>query len=237
MKNRSLGGLLSSGLLLAACGGGLLALLPYVAAIGGSWVSADNESLVFNNGQNDLFATSTATYPATLNSLSTACGPAGTDLQLVARFDGQNFVLSQPNATTSCLSGNFVDDMTIVLATGGSGTRYQNLLTLIPQFEQGVWTNIDRPAQRLKFNADNNGNAGVNTQTGCEFDGSTRTGSVVMTWRQSNGVPPTIDSIVITRGADTETWTQGSMYGLSGVKIGAGSSTVSLERRNETLGC
>ena len=58
-----------------------------------------------------------------------------------------------------------------------------------------------------------------------------------MTWRQSNGVPPTIDSIVITRAAGTETWTQGSMYGLSGVKIGAGSSTVSLERRNEALGC
>ncbi len=238
MKNRSLSWVLSLGVLLAACGGGgLLALLPYVAAIGGNWVSADNEFLVFNSGQNDLFATSTATYPATLNSQSAACGAAGTDLSLVAKFDGQNFTLSQSNAAASCLSGTFVDDMTLVLATGGSGTRYQNLLTLLPQFEQGVWTNIDRPAQRLKFRDDNTGNAGVNTQTGCEFDGTTQTGSVVMTWRQSNGVPPTIDSIVITRAAGTETWTQGSMYGLSGVKIGAGSSTVSLERRNEALGC
>ena len=238
MNARPRNWVLSVGVLLAACGGGgLLAVLPYVAAIGGSWLSADNESLGFNNGQNNLFATATESYPATLNSHSTACGTADTDLALSAKFDGQNFTLSQPYASMSCLSGTLVDDMTIVLATGGSGTRFVNQLVLIPQFDQGVWVNIDRSSQRLKFRDDNTGNGGVNTQTGCEFDGGTKTGNVVMTWRQGSSAPPTIDSIVITRSSGTETWTQGRMFGLSGVKISAGASTVSLERRNESLGC
>lgn len=237
MKMRSLGGMLSLGVLLAACGGGgLIAVLPYVAAIGGNWTSTGSQFLQFG-GQNDFFATSTETYPATLNSESTACGASGTDLDLVAKFDGRNFTLSQPNAAASCLSGTFVDDVTIVLATGGSGTRYQNALPLNMQFDQGVWVNIDRPAQRLKFRDDIKNNGGASTQTGCEFDGNTQTGSVVMTWRKSNNSPTTIDSIVITRSGGTETWTQGGAYGLSGLKVSAGSSTVSLERRNESLGC
>lgn len=250
MKTSALTRTLSVTVLLAACGGGgLLALLPYVAAIGGFWTSVEPSdpdatlSFVFNspNSQNNLFGSAGETYPVTLsNSRSTACGAANSDLDLVARFDGQNFTLSQPNAATSCLSGTLPDEMTIVLATGGVGTRFRNQLVLLPQFEQGAWTNIDRTAQRLKFRADAVNNAGVNTQTGCEYNGNAQTGTLVMTWRdgdQASGTPPTIDSIAFTRSGGTETWTQGSMFGVSGIKISAGSSTVSLERRNESLAC
>lgn len=250
MKKRTSAWALSAGVLVAACGGGgLLALLPYVAAIGGFWTSIEpsdpDATLNFTfsdpNSQNNLFGSATETYPAQLsNSLSTACGAANANLDLVAKFDGQNFTLSLPNAATSCLSGTMPDDVTIVLATGGAGTRFRNQLALQPQFDQGVWTNIDRTSQRLKFRADAAVNGGVTTQTGCEFGGNAQTGSVVITWRPgdpASGTSPIIDSIVITRSAGTETWTQGSMFGVSGVKINAGSATVSLERRNESLAC
>ncbi len=234
---------------LAACGGGgaVLAALPFVAPIGGFWQSIDpsdpTATLSFSppGGQNNLYGGTNASYPVTLSSHSTACGAADTDLSLVAKFDGTNFTLSQSQATAPCLSGSFVDEITIVLATGGNGIRLRNQLALQPQFEQGVWFNLDRSTQRLKFRNAAVANGSVITQTGCEFDASTQTGTVVIQYRNGDaaaGTLPAIDSIIITRAAGTETWTNGSMYGASALRIsGPGGATVSLERSNDALAC
>jgi len=248
MTTRTRGAPTTIAALIAGCGGGaaLLATLPFVAPIGGFWQSIDaadpTATMSFSTpgGQNNLYGGTTASYPVVLNSASSACGAPRTDLNLVGRFDGQSFTLGQTGAATSCLSGNFVDEMTIVLATGGAGTRFRNQLGLQPQFEQGVWVNIDRTTQRLRFRNDAATANGVTTQSGCEFDGSTLSGSVVVAFRQANptlGQLLAIDSITITRSGGTETWTNGSLYGVSGLAIHAGGSTVSLERHNESPAC
>ena len=102
--------------LLVACGGGLLALLPFVGAIGGSWVggaqAADGwqpadppQSLNFLEPPfpADLYSAPDAEFPAILSGLATNCGGANDTPQLVARFDGADFSLLLPNASTPCL--------------------------------------------------------------------------------------------------------------------------------------
>jgi hypothetical protein len=246
--------------LVAACGGGgLLAALAYVGAIGGFWEAGEQvganwirtdpaQTMSFDTqqpgGVNNLFADQVAEYPVLLTSQATQCGDATNGLNLAARLDGTQMTLSVPNNAqlANCLSGSFVDEQTIRLNTGGTGTLFRNALSISPQFDEGVWTNIDRTQQRLRFRDDAVvDGTGLFSQTGCEFSGNSQSGSVVITYRQGNsnaGVRLSIAAIAITRGTGSETWTDGRLFGASGIQIGgAGGDTVSLQRRNETLAC
>lgn len=262
MKIRTCFGALTPVALAAACGGGLLAALAYVGAIGGFWVAGTQDganwtpadpsaTMSFDTlqpgGVNNLYADPVAEYPVTLStslpSQVAQCGDASAGLALLARLDGTAITLSVPNNAqrANCLSGSFVDENTIRLDTGGSGTLFRNALSISPKFEEGAWTNIDRTEQRLRFRNDAvNDGTGLFSQTGCEYSGSTPSGSVVLKYRQGNsnaGVSLSIASIVITRAGGSETWTDGRLYGVSGIQIGNAGGTVSLQRRNETLAC
>lgn len=249
MQQRNRSWIAAAAAVLAACGGGagVLALLPYVAPIGGFWQSLEASdpnatfSFSFQGGQNNLFGGSNASYPATLTSHSTACGAADTPLDLTATFSGRDFSLSRQGAASSCLTGTFVDDITLVIATGGAGTRFRNQLALQPLFEQGVWADIDQSTRKLRFRSDLAASGGVNTQTGCEFTDGVPTGAVTVRYRNGNAATGTlmsIDSIAIVRAAGTETWTNGGMFGASGIKItGPDGATISLQRLNESPAC
>ncbi len=253
MSIRSLGLAAAMSGLLVACGGGLLALLPFVGAIGGSWVGgvqaagawqpADPpQSLNFLEPAfpADLYSAPDAEFPAILNGLATNCGGANDTPQLVARFDGAEFSLLLPNASTPCLTGSFPDEITIRLNTGGSGSLFRNLRPFLPFFEEGVWVNFDNNNQKLRFRDDRVTVNGVSTQSGCEFVGATQTATFVATFRlgdNDQGTLLVIDSITFIRAGGTERWTAGKMSGISGVVIGSGAGNVSLQRRNETLRC
>ncbi|MGL6109693.1 MAG: hypothetical protein ACRC2B_06275 [Rubrivivax sp.] len=253
MKIRSLGLALAVSGLLVACGGGLLALLPFVGAIGGSWVGgtpdangwqpADpSQSLNFLEPPfpADLYSAPDAEFPAILSGLATNCGGANDTPQLVARFNGADFSLTRPNASTPCATGIFRDEITIRLNTGGNGSLLRNLRPFFPFFEEGVWVNINNTNQKLRFRNDLATVNGVSTQSGCEFVGATQTGTFVATFRLGDndlGTLLAIDSIAFSRGGGAESLTAGKMSGISGVVIGSGTGDVSLQRRNETLTC
>lgn len=238
--------------LLAACGSGLLALLPFVAAIGGSWqggrqvsnswVIEPDQSLNFDEPAfpNDLYIGDQAEVAAVLTGVASACGAANVAQSLRARFDGVDFTLTLPGAAAPCLRGTMLDEITLRLDTGGTGTHFRNLRPFDPLFEQGVWTNIHRGEQRLVLRNDRTTVGTVSSQSGCEYTGGTVTGSVALTYRLGDndaGTLPVIDSIVITRAGGIESWGPGRMAGISGVVIGSGTGDVSLERRNEALAC
>jgi hypothetical protein len=253
MKIRSLGLAVAVSGLLLACGGGLLALLPFVGAIGGSWAGGTQaangwqpadppQSLNFIEPAfpADLYSAADAEFPAILSGLATNCGDANNTPQLVARFDGANFSLLLPNASTPCLTGSFPDEITIRLNTGGSGSLFRNLRPFFPFFEEGVWVNFYNTNQRLRFRNDLATVNGVSTQSGCEFVGAAQTGTFVATFRlgdNDQGTLLAIESIVFSRAGGTERWSAGRMSGISGVLIGSGTGEVSLQRRNETLTC
>lgn len=254
MKRKTLGTLAAAAALLAACGGGLVAVLPFVAAIGGSWAGGEQvgntfvladppQSLNFIEPAfpGDLYMGDKAEMAAVLSGVDSNCGGAADTPTLVARFDGPDFTLSRQNATAVCLTGTLTDDITLRLDTGGAGTVFRNQRPFDPLFEQGVWTNIARTDQRLRFNDDAvvDGN-GVWRQTGCEFSGGSRTGTVVVSFRlgdAAKGTLMTIDSLVVSRSAGTETWGPGRMAGRSGFVVESGNSDLSFDRRNETLSC
>jgi hypothetical protein len=254
MNRRTLGTLTAAAALVAACGGGLLAVLPFVAAIGGSWAGGTqvgNAFVLADPPQSlnfveptfpaDLYIGDRAEMPAVLTGVQSNCGGPDDTPTLVARFDGPDFTLSRQNATAVCLTGTLTDDITLRLDTSGTGTVFRNQRPFDPIFQEGVWTNIARTDQRLRFNDDAavDGN-GVWRQTGCEYNGSNRTGTLVVTFRLGDavrGTLMTIDSIVVTRSAGSETWSPGRMAGRSGFVVRGGGSDLSFDRRNETLNC
>jgi hypothetical protein len=253
MKIRSLGLAVAVSGLLVACGGGLLALLPFVGAIGGSWVGGTQaangwqpadplQSLNFDEPPfpADLYSAPNAEFPASLSGLATNCGGANNTPPLVARFDGADFSLSLPNTSTPCATGTFPDEITIRLNSGSSSSLFRNVRPFFPFFEEGVWVNINNANEKLRFRNDLATVNGVSTQSGCEFVGATQTGNFVATFRLGDndlGTLLAIDSIVISRTGGAESWTAGKMSGISGVVIGSGMGNVSLQRRNETLTC
>jgi len=257
MKLRALCSVALGAAVLAACGGGLVAVLPFIGAIGGQWfggvqtpagfVQDPSEALSFsaNNpvgDSNDLYAGEKTEYSARLTTQSLNCGVAQ-DLAVVAKMDGRNFTLSVPGNVqlADCLSGTFVDEINITLHTGGAGTALRNVLSLQPELEKGVWTNIDDTAQRLRFRNDLRSDDNiVATQSGCELNGGTVTGSVLATFHfgdSNRNLLPKIDSIVITRNGGSETWSDGRMVGASGLQATAGGGTVQLQRRDESPDC
>jgi hypothetical protein len=234
-------------LLLACGGGGLLALLPYVAAIGGFWISisphdpdATLDFATLQGGQNNYFGTATESYEATLDkSVSSACGDARSAQQLTARFDGTAFTLSRSGTTAVCLTGVFVDEITIRLDTMPTPTLLRNQSVVDPNLGLGIWENADRTTQRLAFVSAPTG-GDLKTQTGCEFQGDAKTGTVVASYRVSDpatGAQPQIESMVITRGDGTETWSNGTLVGVAGIKLESAGGIVQLQRRNANLPC
>ncbi len=238
----------------AACGGGLVAVLPFVAAIGGSWAGGQQvgdtfvladppQSLNFVEPTfpGDLYIGDQAEMPAVLGGVQSNCGGAAGTPTLVARFDGPNFTLRRQNETAVCLTGTLTDDITLRLDTGGSGTVFRNQRPFEPIFQEGVWTNIARTDQRLRFNDDAAvDSSGVWRQTGCEYSDGTRSGTVVVTYRLGDadkGTLMSLDSIAVTRTSGSETWRPGRIAGRSGFVIERNGLELSFERRNETLSC
>lgn len=246
-------GLVGVAAIVAACGGGVVAVLPFVAAIGGfwqggvpgvgGWVVDPDETLDFA-ANNDYFVSTTVSYPATLTSKSVLCGPAN-NLSLVARFDGANFTLSVPGNVqlANCMSGVFEDEITLRLNSGGAGTRFRNATVASPDFQVGLWQNINRTGQGLRFRSDatTDATSGQVTQTGCEITDGTQTGAVVL--RYTPGNPATdprlkIDSLAIKRTGVNEVWGPGRQYGLSGMQVGSSSGgTLSLQRIDQSPNC
>lgn len=254
MKSNRLASLAGIAAVVAACGGGgAAAVLPFVAAIGGfwqggapgaaGWVVDAGETLDFD-ADNDFFASPAAEYPVTLTSRSVLCGPAN-NLSLVARLDGARFTLSVPGSAqlANCLSGVFEDEVTLRLNTGGAGTRFRNATLAPPDFQVGVWQNINRTGQRLRFRDDavTDAASGQVRQTGCEFTDGAQSGLVVLRFTPGDaaGDPRLkVDSLVITRNRVDEVWSAGRMVGLSGLQLAAsGSGTLALQRIDQSPDC
>lgn len=238
--------------LLAACGGGgEVAVLPFVAPANGlwqggqagigGWVVDAGEEIDFGAG-NDFFAPPTAEVPATLTTKSLLCGPAK-GLKMVARFDGANFTLSVPGVVqlSSCLRGAFVDEITLRLDTGGAGTLFRKSTATAPDFQVGVWQNIDRTSQQLRFRDDASADeSGQVTQTGCEFVDGTQAGVVQLRYTPGNAATDPrlkIDSLTITRNGVREVIGPGRLFGLSGMQLDSVRGTVSLQRIEASQTC
>ena len=147
---------------LAACGGGVLALLPFVTPVGGSWDLDGNPA----TAQDDpVFGESFFIQPRTgepylfdsplqiegqYRSVAQPCnGLEVADVE--GTIDDGDLALALPAAPgTTCLSGIFVD-----LATfrADDGRVYRNGRVDV-QFERGVWVTGDG-ARTLKFDTPN----------------------------------------------------------------------------------
>lgn len=237
LLRRSTLGLVSAALV--ACGGGLLAALPFVGPIGGFWSDTTGAHTLDFDGDTDYYQGDRLTRGATLTSATPQCGDASAGLVLTAVLEDERFTLSAPGRP-DCLRGEFLDELTLRLETGGTGVQMRNQRGFDPLFELGVWVNARNSDQRLVFVLPVTDNAGTRTQAGCEYRGTQRVGSVQVTFVPGNattGARASVGPLVLTRdNGITEVWTDGRFAGASVLEL-ASPSALSLQRRNLTLAC
>lgn len=238
---------------LVGCGGGAVALLPFVGAIGGFWqtsvdangafVPDGNASLDFD-GTTDYYATQPNTRAATLNTASLQCGVANfLDVSIV--LNGEQLTISVPDAPgvpgrPNCMTGRFLDEQTLRLDTGGSGTLLRNQLGFDPVLSTGVWVNLDNEQQQLVFRTPQTDTAGLIVQTGCEYQGAARVGELTISYRRADpasGARTQIESLILTRtSAGSITWVNGHFRGASALEFDSAGG-VKLQRRDRALDC
>lgn len=236
--------------LAVACGGGgVLAALAFVGPIGGSWsggtqgngawVDDGVNSLDFD-GFTDYFASPDASHAATLFSPATDCGDATGGLALTVTFDGPDFRMSVTGdaARANCLSGRFVDEITIRLNAASGPILLRNRLELDPALEIGQWRDLAHANRVIVFKAAvTDLGDGRFSQDGCQFDGGGANGTVVATWRPSDveaGVLPRIDTMTVTEGSSITTWAPGALVGASGLDMTTPDGPVHLQREPAT---
>lgn len=146
-------GLVAAGL--AACGGGLLAVLQIVTPLGGQWSSAGFTTTVqFTNLQpsTQVFL-SRFDVTATVNSTDGVCGDTlNNGVDLLGTVDNGTFVLRPlaPAGAANCLEGTFTDLRRFeAVAVANQPRAYTNTRVDI-QLQLGVWVS-ENGALSLKF--------------------------------------------------------------------------------------
>lgn len=222
--------------LLAACGGGeLLALLPYVAAIGGSWQVAGNnaERMQFNEfpiyGPGPYALTGSYTTTA-----KPACGAAGgATAQITAKLDGNALSLfAAGNTTTPCLTGQSSNVTTLTLS---NGLTYRNDFN--PDLAQGMWVDVSDARNSYRFTF--NGQQAIGNLTvlrGCTKGSNVSSAATTVSYGSSDiAVVPEVEASVpelfIVRAGQPERWTNGKFLGVSLIEFKTPTATLQLERR------
>lgn len=224
--------------LLAACGGGeLLALLPYVGAIGGSWQVAGNnaervqfnEFPIYSPGPYDL----TGSYTTTAKP---ACGAAGgATAPITARLDGTALSLfAAGNAATPCLTGQSTNVTTLRLS---NGQTYRNDFS--PDLAQGMWVDVSdaRNSYRFTFNGQQ-ANGDLTVLRGCAKGSNVSSNATSVSFRRSDiaAVPEVeagVSELFIVRAGQAERWTSGKFLGVSLLEFKSPTATLQLERRRD----
>jgi hypothetical protein len=244
----------------AGCGGGaaaIVALLPYVVPVGGSWTAGEqladrwqeldggDETIAPPQETDaDYFRTQVASKPATLTSTRlTACGDATKGLNVTFDFDGRDFTLraTADPQRLACLRGRAIDNITLEIDAAGGALRYRNALAFQPRFELGVWHDAAADSRRIRFRADAvTGADQVVQQTGCLFSDTRRTGDVVVRWRQANvatGEDVRIESLVLRpSGQAGQSRTGGTLQGMAALVAGD-ADALQFIRKDEALDC
>lgn len=208
----------------AACGGGVLAIVSFVGSAGGDWQfdnpqlagfqqrsncgAGGNEGCVINIqpiGGQDLFASDFAlSYTGNLPGC-----PA------VARTDGR---ASGTRITLpGCFSGNYV---TINEALSDNGVDRAFFDSAVPTLPQGVWVEIQDERRRFKFTSDT---------AGCEL--TTPRTAVAVTILPADLTIPRLQTAITNFTVGGVTWT-GSFTGMSGMRLTRTGEVMELERRN-----
>jgi hypothetical protein len=220
--------------LLASCGGELIALLGFLGSAGGDWLQDDqpaenpgqvglqlrsncgagnNQACTINiqpDGAQDLYATN---FNLTFTSNLPGCVPNGN-----GTASGRRLLL------TGCFTGNYV---TINQALSDDGL-VRMFFNFVPPLPQGVWTEIQSGQRRFAFSS--------NT-VGCELGNPAVPVDVVISAADiQNPAGPfetTITSFTVQGSAP---W-QGVFVGISGMRLTRGTEVMELERRDSPDTC
>lgn len=252
--SRRLSALLAGSALAAACGGGgVIALLPVVGPIGGSWsLDSDNQpDFDFTPGETiDVAPTDASSYPTqsrydVAGLYATRTGPCRTPdtdtdgdqvpdaVTVTGTIDDGRIVLRRTaNTADECMRGVFADVRTIQRDGGGTYRNGTTQLDLSTQF----WVNADDASQRFIFTegaivGDDTGPLPV---VGCRRIGSAQvavTGTIQGFDSQTNTGP------LVTLTIDNTTFRDGTFRGASEIRfVGSGSGALTLRRTADARG-
>lgn len=231
------GSVLASALLLAACGGEVVAVLGFVGSAGGSWFQDDQP------GTDGLQLRSTCGALADEDCFINI-QPVGGQSPFSSEF-ALTFTSNLPGCATSgsgtasgrrltlnnCFSGQYVN-INQALSDDGSVRMFFNFE---PDLAQGVWVEIQDGRRRFVFP-----DPKVNSATsGCELTSpaSTPVAIVLSPARILDAGGPfetTIASFTIQGGGAA--W-QGRFVGISGMRLERGAEVLELERRTGSASC
>ena len=221
--------------LLAACGGELLALLPFVAAIGGAWQVAGNNAEQLRINQSPLYASGLSALTGTYVTASKpACGAtAGIPANVTVKFEGTAMSLYAGTNTTvaPCLTGQSVNDTTLTLS---NGLTYRN--NFIPNLRQDMWVDRSNAASSYRFTSFQPPSGAYAVVQGCVKGSNTSSAATTVIYRDSDiAAGPEVEAgvrdLFIVRAGVTEHWTDGKFIGVSLIEFKNGAATLQLERR------
>jgi hypothetical protein len=219
----------SASIVLASCGGDILAAVAFIGSAGGDWQidgnaqpglqlrsdcgAAGNEECTINispvgGSPQDPFAKAfDVTYSGTMPGCAAVVGRTG-------RIDGKRISLP------GCYTGEYVNANE---ALSDSGIRA--FFDFRPDLEPGIWVEIQDGQRRFKF---------TDNTAGCEYTAPTRPAVVVSVVnsqvRDAAGpFETTIGSFAIGGAAAYS----GVFVGVSGMSLRRGDEVLELERRNE----
>ena len=219
---------------LAACGGGAVALLAYVAPIGGSWRLDGNADVRLNPDGDTTVLLFDPVFSAPATLLLAPPNKLGScsDGAVTWSLDHRDSSLLQGGV--ACAHGVFQDDGTIDF---GGGAILRNTLNFQPQLDPGVWVDAADPAHRIKFNTQ------LDPFAGCEFKGATQTGTLgaisITSSDPASGAPATIVFTIARAALPPEQFSNGVFRGVSTMRLDSsnGGSLTLERRRDDTTAC
>ena len=224
--------------LLAACGGELLALLPYVAAIGGAWQVAGNNAEQLQMNQFPLYTSGLSALTGTyVTAGKPACGAtAGNPANVTVKIEGTAISLFAGTNTgvAPCLTGQSVNVTTLTLS---NGLTYRNNLDLdLTPLTQGMWVDRSNAASSYRFTLPTAPSGAFTVLRGCAKGSNTSSAATTVIYRSSDiSARPEVEAVVselfIVRGGVAERWTDGKFQGVSLIEFKNGAATLQLERR------
>ena len=229
--------------LAAACGGGgIVALLSYVAPIGGSWqLDATPETTVLDPAAGesisfDFPATGTQYFESKYSvggSYRSAAHPLACNALLEADLDvdidGTGLVayLRGSSPRLECLRGTLEGAQTMRV-----GALVYRQPFFSPNLVPGTWVVVDDTTRHFKFSAPNFVGAGTDALIGCQIVGAVKTlvGGTVQGTDLDAG---TLAAVSEMRIGASDVWNDGQFLGDSTLQFKRGAQTLTLQRQRD----